>query len=420
MLQRLQKGHPIDDLQPVATAADVLAVPGGGARGPRRRQGAQVHPARSSTPRREHEDVLLGGSPRASIALFRTAQALAAISGRNFVLPDDVKRMVQPVLAHRLILKPESRLRKVTPAAVLERDRGGRRRCRSCSGPMHADDIPRISPISCAAKRDDLQQCAGSSRILVVLVVALVIQSGLLAYAALRPARRAARHPPPDARAGCNHVDSRTDRVRPTRSKPASASTSKSTVRNAGRLPMPWVLARRSLARLRPASSGRRGCKVKGKRLQIRLLRGRAGDDAALQARLHRPRLLPDRPAGAGERRPVRPAPPLPRRRAAGVRARLPARSCRCSATTSPSRRPIGDVRLTHRLYEDPTRIAGVRPYEAGDPLNRIHWRATARTGRLHSKVYEPSTLAGATILLDFHHGRLPAAAASRTARIWR
>ena len=67
------------------------------------------------------------------------------------------------------------------------------------------------------------------------------------------------------------------------------------------------------------------------------------------------------------------------------------------------SRRPIGDVRLTHRLYEDPTRIGGVRPYEAGDPLNRVHWRATARTGILHSKVYEPSTLTGATLLLDFH-----------------
>src|SRR6185437_16768553 len=68
---------------------------------------------------REHADVQLGGSPRASIALYRTAQALAAIAGRNYVLPDDVKRMVQPVLAHRLILRPESRLRKVTPAALL-------------------------------------------------------------------------------------------------------------------------------------------------------------------------------------------------------------------------------------------------------------------------------------------------------------
>ena len=67
------------------------------------------------------------------------------------------------------------------------------------------------------------------------------------------------------------------------------------------------------------------------------------------------------------------------------------------------SKRPIGEVRMSYRLYEDPTRIAGVRQYQLGDPLNRVHWRATARTGTLHSKVYEPSTVAGATILLDFH-----------------
>jgi uncharacterized protein (DUF58 family) len=67
------------------------------------------------------------------------------------------------------------------------------------------------------------------------------------------------------------------------------------------------------------------------------------------------------------------------------------------------SRRPIGDVRISHRLYEDPTRIAGVRTYQQGDPLNRVHWRATARTGQLHSKVHEPSTLSGMTVLLDFH-----------------
>src|SRR5204863_7855631 len=67
------------------------------------------------------------------------------------------------------------------------------------------------------------------------------------------------------------------------------------------------------------------------------------------------------------------------------------------------SKRPIGEVRMTYRLYEDPTRISGVRAYERGDPLNRVHWRATARTGVLHSKVYEPSTVAGATLLMEFH-----------------
>ncbi len=67
------------------------------------------------------------------------------------------------------------------------------------------------------------------------------------------------------------------------------------------------------------------------------------------------------------------------------------------------SRRPIGEIVITHRLFEDPTRIAGVRQYQSGDSLSRIHWRATARTGNLQSKIYEPSSVAGATILLDFH-----------------
>src|SRR5262249_36385953 len=69
---------------------------------------------------REHEDVLLGGSPRASIALFRTAQALAAVTGPAFALPPAREKKAQPVLAHRIILKPESRLRKRTPGAVVK------------------------------------------------------------------------------------------------------------------------------------------------------------------------------------------------------------------------------------------------------------------------------------------------------------
>ena len=72
------------------------------------------------------------------------------------------------------------------------------------------------------------------------------------------------------------------------------------------------------------------------------------------------------------------------------------------------SRRPIGEVRMTYRLFEDPTRIAGVRRYEPGDAMNRVHWRATAATGQLHSKIYEPSTVAGATFLLDFHKASHP------------
>ena len=75
------------------------------------------------------------------------------------------------------------------------------------------------------------------------------------------------------------------------------------------------------------------------------------------------------------------------------------------------SRRPMGEIRISHRLFEDPTRIAGIRPYQQGDPLNRIHWRATARTGSLHSRLYETSRVAGAVFLLDFHRDSYPGAA---------
>jgi uncharacterized protein (DUF58 family) len=72
------------------------------------------------------------------------------------------------------------------------------------------------------------------------------------------------------------------------------------------------------------------------------------------------------------------------------------------------SRRPIGEIKMTHRLFEDPTRIAGVRAYQDGDPMSRIHWRATARTGQLHSKLYEASSVAGVTIIMEFRADAYP------------
>src|SRR6476469_6822380 len=119
MLQRMQHGHPIDDIQPVAKAEDILAAQAA-VREVHLDDKVRTYILQIVHASREHEDVLLGGSPRASIALFRTAQALAAIGGRDFVLPDDVKRMAHPVLAHRIILKPESRLRKRTSSLVVQ------------------------------------------------------------------------------------------------------------------------------------------------------------------------------------------------------------------------------------------------------------------------------------------------------------
>lgn len=68
---------------------------------------------------RNHPAVELGVSPRGSMALYRASQALAAIRGREFVIPDDVKALIGPVLAHRLIISPQTRLRGRTPETVL-------------------------------------------------------------------------------------------------------------------------------------------------------------------------------------------------------------------------------------------------------------------------------------------------------------
>jgi MoxR-like ATPase len=70
---------------------------------------------------REHDDIYLGASPRASLALFRAAQAWALICGRDYVLPDDIVFLVPHVLAHRLLLTPEARLRGVSPSYLLSR-----------------------------------------------------------------------------------------------------------------------------------------------------------------------------------------------------------------------------------------------------------------------------------------------------------
>jgi len=119
LLQRLDKPHPVDDLPAVARAEEIIAC---------QDKIREIHVddkvrgyiLQIIHATRDHEDVLLGGSPRASIALYRTAQALAALGGRDFVIPDDVKRMVQPVLGHRLILRPESRLRRRTTTTVVQ------------------------------------------------------------------------------------------------------------------------------------------------------------------------------------------------------------------------------------------------------------------------------------------------------------
>jgi MoxR-like ATPase len=118
MLANLQLRHPIETLEPVVSSEAIIEC---------QTAVRQVHvdPKISQyilqlvTQTREHEHLSLGGSPRASIALYRAAQSLAAMRGRTYALPDDVKAIAAPVLTHRVILKPESRLRRITGAQII-------------------------------------------------------------------------------------------------------------------------------------------------------------------------------------------------------------------------------------------------------------------------------------------------------------
>lgn len=113
MLAMLERAHPVDSLQSVAQASELVDAQNA-IRGVRVDPRIRNYLLQLVHETRHHEDIALGASPRCSIALFRCAQAFAAIQGRTYVLPDDVKRIVAPVMNHRIIVKPESRLRKVT------------------------------------------------------------------------------------------------------------------------------------------------------------------------------------------------------------------------------------------------------------------------------------------------------------------
>ncbi len=113
VLTRFGENNPLDTLEAVTGAAELLDLQKLCRRGnvDSAVRDYMVGLVRAT---REHDDVKLGASPRASLSLHRAAQALAAVRGRNHILPDDVKLLAAPALAHRLIMKTEARLRERT------------------------------------------------------------------------------------------------------------------------------------------------------------------------------------------------------------------------------------------------------------------------------------------------------------------
>ena len=119
VMEDQQLRHPIETLQPVVKVEELL-------------QAAQaikkIHVAPSirryivelTARTRQSGEVYLGASPRGSLALFRTGQARAALLGRDYVLPDDIKELAIPVLAHRIIVSPAARLRDLNSDRIVQ------------------------------------------------------------------------------------------------------------------------------------------------------------------------------------------------------------------------------------------------------------------------------------------------------------
>src|SRR5579859_1573199 len=119
ILDTHQHHHPLDDLAQIMTAEELLLI---------QEQVRSVHVEPSireyivaiANATRSHPNIYLGVSPRGSLALFRAAQAFAAMRGRGYVIPDDIKFLAKPTLAHRIIVTPSARVRAITSTAILE------------------------------------------------------------------------------------------------------------------------------------------------------------------------------------------------------------------------------------------------------------------------------------------------------------
>lgn len=119
ILESQRKFHPLSELQQVVSVEELQMLQ-------REIRDVYVDPLIKEyivavvSATRHSDDVYLGASPRGSLALYRTSQAFAAIQGRDYVTPDDVKGLIVPVLGHRMIISPAARIRNVRSDEILQ------------------------------------------------------------------------------------------------------------------------------------------------------------------------------------------------------------------------------------------------------------------------------------------------------------
>jgi len=118
LLEHTRAAHPIDSIKAVTTP-DMISRMQASVREVYVHDKVRDYLVRLIHRTRDSTHLSLGASPRASIMLFRASQAFAAVHGRGYVIPDDIKSLAPSILQHRLILNPESRLRRVTTETVM-------------------------------------------------------------------------------------------------------------------------------------------------------------------------------------------------------------------------------------------------------------------------------------------------------------
>jgi MoxR-like ATPase len=119
MLERFRESNPLEVLQAVAQPGDILEA-GEACRNVYVEPELRRYVTRIARASRSNDAISLGISPRGTLGLFQASQALAAVRGRDYVLPDDIQELCGPVVEHRIILNPEARLRGRTTGQVLQ------------------------------------------------------------------------------------------------------------------------------------------------------------------------------------------------------------------------------------------------------------------------------------------------------------
>lgn len=119
VLDAQQRVHPIEALSQVVSVDELLGAQKN-IRDIHIDQAIKEYIVSLVTATRKHPDIYLGASPRGSLALYRTAQARAAVLGRDYVIPDDIKTLSVPTLSHRMIISPAARLKNVVTSQVVQ------------------------------------------------------------------------------------------------------------------------------------------------------------------------------------------------------------------------------------------------------------------------------------------------------------